>query len=79
MTYLYLKNAGRFIFLVLFQVWILNNLRVGGYINPYFYIYFVLLLPFSAPKWLLLVSSFLLGISIDLFMNTRGSMQRLPY
>ena len=72
MTYLSLKNISRFIFLVLFQVWVLNNVRFNGYINPYLYIYFVLLLPFSTPKWLLLVSSFLLGLSVDLFMNTAG-------
>jgi len=72
MTQLYLKNIGRFIFLVFFQVLILNHINLGGFINPYFYIYFILLLPFATPKWLLLVSAFLIGISIDLFSNTMG-------
>ena len=72
MTELYLKNAGRFIFLVLFQVLILNHVDISGYINPYFYIYFILLLPFSTPRWLLLLISFLLGFTIDLFTHTMG-------
>ena len=72
MTQLYLKNIGRFIFLVFFQVLILNHIRLNGYINPYLYVYFILLLPFVTPKWLLLVSAFFLGLMIDLFSNTPG-------
>jgi hypothetical protein len=72
MTLIYLKNIGRFVFLVLLQILILNNIQLSGYINPYFYIYFLLLLPFETPRWLLLLSAFLLGISIDAFTNTFG-------
>jgi hypothetical protein len=72
MTIIVLKNIGRFVFLILFQVLILNNLQFSGYINPYFYIYFILLLPFETPRWLLLLSAFLLGISLDAFTNTFG-------
>jgi hypothetical protein len=72
MTQLYIKIIGRFIFLVLFQVLILNHTNLSGFINPYFYVYFILLLPFVTPKWLLLLSAFLMGISIDFFSNTMG-------
>ncbi len=72
MTIIFLKNIGRFVFLILFQVLILNNIQFGGYINPYFYIYFILLLPFETPRWLLLLSAFLLGILLDAFTNTFG-------
>ena len=72
MTIIFLKNIGRFVFLILFQVLILNNIQLSGYINPYFYIYFILLLPFETPRWLLMLSAFLLGISIDAFTNTFG-------
>jgi cell shape-determining protein MreD len=72
MTIIFLKNTGRFVFLILFQVLILNNIQFSGYINPYFYIYFILLLPFETPRWLLLLSAFLLGISLDAFTNTFG-------
>jgi len=53
-------------------VLILNNINLGGYTNPYFYIYFILLLPFATPEWLLLMVSFTLGLCIDLFTNTPG-------
>lgn len=72
MNIIFLKNIGRFVFLIFFQVLILNNIQFGGYINPYFYIYFILLLPFETPRWLLLLSAFLLGISLDAFTNTFG-------
>jgi hypothetical protein len=62
----------RFVFLVSFQVLILNHIYLGGFINPYFYIYFVLLLPFDTPRWMLLLTSFMLGMSIDVFTNTMG-------
>ena len=72
MTIIIFKNIGRFIFLILFQVLILNNIQFNGYINPYLYIYFILLLPFETPRWLLLLSAFLLGLSLDAFTNTFG-------
>jgi len=61
-----------FFLLVLLQVLILNNIQLGGFINPYVYILFILILPFNTPKWLLLILGFLLGFSIDLFTNTLG-------
>jgi len=72
MTNLIFRNIIRFLFLVLFQVLILNNINLGGYSNPYLYLYFILLLPFATPRWLLLVLAFFLGISVDLFTNTLG-------
>jgi cell shape-determining protein MreD len=65
-------NIVRFFFLIFFQVLILNHINLSGYINPYFYIYFILLLPFDTPKWMLLLVSFLLGLSVDIFTNTIG-------
>lgn len=62
----------RFTGLVLFQVLILNHVSLGGYVNPYLYVLFILWLPFSIPYWQLLLSAFLLGFSIDIFANTPG-------
>jgi len=67
-----LYNILRFFFLVFFQVLILNHVNLGGFINPYFYVYFILLLPFSTPRWMLLLAAFVLGWSIDIFTNTLG-------
>ncbi|MBC8457491.1 MAG: rod shape-determining protein MreD [Bacteroidales bacterium] len=72
MTNLVVRNSVRFLFLVLFQVLILNHINLGGYTNPYLYIYFILLLPFATPRWMLLILAFILGLSIDFFTNTLG-------
>ena len=66
------KNLGIFIFLVLLQVLVLNHIEFSGFINPYFYVLFIILLPFETPSWLLLGSAFFLGLSIDIFMGTWG-------
>ncbi len=62
-----LKYFAYFIALVLIQVLILNNVQLSGYINPYVYILFILILPFDTPGWLLLLSAFFLGFIIDVF------------
>jgi len=67
-----LQNIIRFILLVLVQVLILNNLNLGGFLNAYVYILFVLLLPVDISKSQLLLLAFLLGITIDFFGNTLG-------
>lgn len=72
MTLTTIQNIIRFIFVVLFQVLILNNIHLYGFINPYFYIYFILLLPFETPGWLLLMLAFLTGLAVDIFSNTPG-------
>jgi hypothetical protein len=67
-----LFNVIRFFALVLLQVLVLNHIYIWGYINPYVYVYFILLLPFSVSGWMLLLVSFILGLSIDIFTNTIG-------
>ncbi len=67
-----LKHSVRFVFLVLLQVLILNNIQLNGFINPYLYILFIIMLPFEIPVWLLMLLAFVMGISIDMFLNTMG-------
>ena len=57
----------RFFLVVFFQVLILNNIQFSGYINPYFYIWYILVLPFDTPGWALLLTAFFLGLGIDVF------------
>lgn len=66
------RNIIRFLVLILFQVLVLDNVLMGGYLNPYVYVLFIILMPFETPRWLLLVTAFLLGLSVDLFTNTLG-------
>jgi hypothetical protein len=61
-----------FVVLILAQLLVFNNIELSGYINPYVYVLFILLLPFTTPKLVLLLSAFLLGLIIDLFMGTPG-------
>ena len=62
----------RFVVLVLLQVLVINHIRLGGYVHPYIYLMFIMLLPFNTPKWQLLVLGFALGLSIDFFTGTLG-------
>lgn len=66
------KYAIIFVVLVLVQVLILNNIQFSGFVNPYVYVLFILLLPFTTPGYMLLLLSFLLGLSVDVFNNTPG-------
>jgi len=61
-----------FILLILLQVLLFNNIEFSGYVNPYVYIMFILLLPVEISSWLLLVIAFFTGLTIDLFCGSPG-------
>jgi len=61
-----------FILLVLSQVLLFNNIQFSGYVNPYIYIMFILLLPTEIPAALMLFLSFIIGMTIDLFSGSAG-------
>jgi rod shape-determining protein MreD len=61
-----------FVVFILLQLLVFNNIEFSGYINPYIYVLFILLLPFTTPRAVMLVVAFLLGLTIDLFMGTPG-------
>lgn len=65
-------NIIRFIFLALLQVLVLDNINLGGYINPFLYVLFILLLPFETPKAMLLIFAFAMGLTIDIFNDSLG-------
>jgi len=67
-----LRFGGLFILLVMLQVLLFNNIQFSGYINPYIYILFILLLPVEIPSWLLLLISFFTGAIIDVFSGSPG-------
>lgn len=67
-----LLNIIRFVALILFQVFVVNNIRLGGYVHPYVYIIFIMLLPINIPNWQLLVLGFFLGLAVDFFGGTPG-------
>jgi len=67
-----LRNSANFVFLILIQVLLLNNMHYSVYINPSFYILFLIYLPFEIPKPLLLLIGLLTGLTIDAFMDSLG-------
>lgn len=68
----WIKYTFRFVVLVLLQVLVLNNMNLGGYIHPYIYLLFILLLPVKMNKNLVLFIAFFTGLTIDYFGNTLG-------
>ena len=68
-----LKNIIRFILFVFVQVFILNEVPpLHQFIIPYVYFLFILWLPFSINRFLLLIIAFVLGLLIDYFSGTIG-------
>lgn len=65
-------NIVRFIVLVLLQALVLNNINFLGYINPYIYILFIILFPIKNNRMLFILLSFLLGLTVDLFLDSGG-------
>lgn len=61
-----------FIIIMLIQVLFMNNMQFSKFVNPYFYVVFILIMPVSTPRYTMLLLGFLLGLSIDIFSNTPG-------
>ena len=70
--YIISRNIVRFIVVIIFQVMVMDNVMINGYMVPYLYLLFILLMPFETPRWMQLLSGFALGMGIDLFENTPG-------
>ncbi len=66
-------NIFRFIILLALQVVIFSRIDLFGFLNPYPYILFILLYPVNGSKAGLLLLSFLLGLTLDMFLNSGGS------
>ena len=62
----------RFVALVLLQVLVISHIRLGGYVQPYIYLVFIMLLPVHIPDWKLLLWGFALGFCVDMFTGTPG-------
>lgn len=66
-------NIVRFVVLILIQVLICNNILLFGFTNPYPYIIFILLYSMNTDRWLFLLASFSLGLTLDMFQNSGGA------
>ncbi len=61
-----------FIVLVAVQVLFLNQIQFSGFINPYIYILFIMLLPLNSPRYAVLLLAFAIGLAVDVFSNSLG-------
>ncbi len=68
----FLKRLLLFFGLMLVQALVLNHVHLFGVATPLLYVYFAISFRRGTPKWAMLVWSFLLGLSIDVFSNTPG-------
>jgi len=73
MTSNILQNIVLFIGLLLLQVILLNNINLFGYIDPFLYILFVIVYPLRKDRGPFLLLAFLLGLFIDIFLNSGGT------
>lgn len=67
-----LQHTIRFFILASIQILVLNNVQISGYINPFVYILFIMLLPPKMPKAIVLILAFVMGFTIDIFSDSYG-------
>ena len=68
----YVKVLLYFIFFVVLQVLVLNNIQLFKIIIPLLYIYVIIKMPINLTRSAVIILSFILGFVIDIFGNTLG-------
>jgi len=66
------KNIVRFCVLILFQVYVLDKIRLHQMVTPYIYFIFILWLPFNTNRTVLMLLAFILGMTLDGFRHHPG-------
>lgn len=72
MKKIYISLILLFILLVFLQVWLFGNIHLFGFATPSLYIYFLIKLPISMNRNIVLLLSALMGFVIDIFSGTLG-------
>jgi rod shape-determining protein MreD len=67
-----LMTVIRFLALVAIQVLVMNKVQFNGYLNPYIYILFILVLPLRTSPLLMIMAGFILGIVVDFYSGMMG-------
>ncbi len=67
-----INNIAKFFLLLAAQILIFNNIGLFGFLNPLVYVLFIILYPANDNKTALLISSFVLGLTLDFFLNSGG-------
>ncbi|HRN15840.1 MAG TPA: rod shape-determining protein MreD [Xylanibacter oryzae] len=72
MTIDILKRSLTFIVLCLAQALVFNHIHLFDCATPLLYVYLVMLFRRNTSRWSILLWSFFLGLSVDMFANTPG-------
>jgi len=72
MSNIWVKNIVRFLLVMAFQLFVLNEVELHGFINPYLFIVIILLLPLNISRAGLILASFVVGLTIDAYSNMLG-------
>lgn len=67
-----INNILRFTLLIIAQALIFNHINFMGSVNPYPYVFFILLFPVKKNRTLFIFISFLLGLFVDFFSDSGG-------
>ena len=67
-----LRRLLTFLALILAQALVLNRIQLFHCATPLLYVYFIVMFPRGYPRWAILLWSFALGLSADMFTNTPG-------
>lgn len=69
---LIIVNIIRFFFLCFLQLMLFNQFQNEYHLQFFIYILFILMLPYQTPHWLLLTSSFAIGLVVDIYLGGLG-------
>jgi len=65
-------NLSRFVILLLLQVFVFNYVQWFGFLNPFVFLLFLILLPLEISKTTQYIIAFVTGIIVDSFLRTYG-------
>ena len=68
-----IKYTLQLILLILIQVFVLNNINLFGYLNPYLYVLFLIIYHFKNNQLETIFLGFILGFSLDLISQSSGA------
>lgn len=71
-TRLVIQNIFRFLILMTFQLLVLEKVNLGGFVVPYVYLLFILMLPTNTGRIPMLLIAFFTGLVMDAFCNMLG-------
>ena len=72
MNSLNINNILRFVLLIIAQALVFNQINFMGSINPYPYVFFILMFPVKKNRTAFIFISFMLGLFVDFFSDSGG-------